>query len=540
LPLLINPPHAPAAHPAQRTVAAGWVLAGLSLATLLASLGTSVANVGLPSLAQAFGASFQAVQWIVLAYLLAITTLVVAAGRLGDVVGRRRLLLCGIALFTGASVICGLAPTLWALIAARAAQGIGAAVMMALPMAFVGDTVPAERTGRAMGLLGTMSAIGTALGPALGGVLIAGAGWRALFLVHVPVGAAALWLAHRHLPPDGARRTFPRSGLDVAGTVLLAATLAAYALAMTVGRGRAGGLSLVLLSAAALGAALFTRIEARAPSPLVRLSRLRDRSLGAGLAANALVSTVMMATLVVGPFYLTRTLALAPALVGLLMTVGPLVAAVAGVPSGGLVDRIGARATSRAGLGAMATGAALLAALPTTWGVAGYAGPLAVVTAGYALFQAANNTAVMTDVPAGERGVVAGLLGLSRNLGLVTGASAMGALFALASGATDVVSASAAAVAAGMRVTFATAAALAVVAIAVTARGRVGRAKAATMLAAMLVTLTPSSRGHAQQGAPAPMPADPYPVVAAGWGPPIDRARLPSGSHGHVGATLRY
>ena len=169
---------------------------------LLSSLGTSIANVALPNLAQAFDASFQEVQWIVLAYLLAITTLIVGLGRLGDIVGRRRLLLAGIFLFTVASVLCGVAPTLRLLIAARAAQGIGAAIMMALTMAFVGETVAKAKTGSAMGLLGTMSAIGTALGPSLGGVLIAGFGWRAIFLVNVPVGILTLLLAHRYLPVD--------------------------------------------------------------------------------------------------------------------------------------------------------------------------------------------------------------------------------------------------------------------------------------------------------------------------------------------------
>src|SRR4051794_35482113 len=161
---------------------------------LLSSLGTSIANVGLPTLAQAFAASFQQVQWVVLAYLLAITTLVVSVGRLGDVAGRRRLLLGGIAVFTAASALCGAAPTLGVLIAARAAQGLGAAVIMALTLAFVGETVPKARTGSAMGLLGTTSAIGTALGPSLGGILISGFGWRAMFLVNVPLGLLALLL----------------------------------------------------------------------------------------------------------------------------------------------------------------------------------------------------------------------------------------------------------------------------------------------------------------------------------------------------------
>jgi len=209
--------------------------ASLSLAVLLSSLGTSIANVALPTLARAFTASFQDVQWIVLAYLLAITTLIVSVGRLGDVVGGRRLLLAGILLFTLASVLCGLAPTLWMLIAARAAQGLGAAAMMVLTMAFVGETVPRERTGSAMGLLGTMSAVGTALGPSLGGVLIAGLGWRAIFLVKVPLGVAALLLAHRHLPADRPAEKADRAGFDAVGTLLLAMTLATYALAMTMG-----------------------------------------------------------------------------------------------------------------------------------------------------------------------------------------------------------------------------------------------------------------------------------------------------------------
>ena len=137
-----------------------------------------------------------------LAYLLATTTLIVSVGRLGDIIGRRRLLLIGLVLFTIASVLCGVAPALWLLIAARAVQGLGAAIMMALSLAFVGETVPKEKTGSAMGLLGTMSAIGTALGPSLGGVLIAGLGWRAIFLVNVPLAVTALLLSHRFLPAD--------------------------------------------------------------------------------------------------------------------------------------------------------------------------------------------------------------------------------------------------------------------------------------------------------------------------------------------------
>jgi len=434
---------------------------------LLPSLDTSIANAGLPTLAHAFTASFQQVQWIVLAYLLAITTLIVSVGRLGDIIGRRRLLLLGISLFTMASLLCGIAPTLGLLIAARAAQGLGAAIMMALTVAFVGETVPKERTGSAMGLLGTMSAIGTTLGPSLGGVLIAGFGWPTIFLVNVPLGLVNLVLAHRYLPVDLPEVRAARVGFDPVGTLLLALTLAAYALAMTTGHGHPGPSNLALLLAAAIGAGFFVRVEAGAESPLIRLSMFRDRALSAGLAMSALVSTVMMATLVVGPFYLSQALGLQTAMVGLALSAGPLVAALTGVPAGRLVDRVGAHRMTIGGLVGIAGGAFVQSMMPAGFGVFGYLAPIVVMTASYALFQAANNTAIMAEVRPDQRGVISGMLSLSRNLGLITGASVMGAVFDFAAATADITTAPPEAVATGMHTTFAVAAGLIVLALAI-------------------------------------------------------------------------
>jgi MFS family permease len=380
-------------------------------------------------------------------------------------IGRRQLLLFGITLFTCASILCAAAPMLWHLIGARAVQGLGAAIMMALTMAFVGGTVPKERTGRAMGLLGTMSALGTALGPSLGGLLISVFGWQAIFVVHVPLGIVTLLLAYRFLPADQPKTE--RAGFDRLGTIVLAATLAAYALAMTSGRGSFGAVNAGLLAAAFLGVGLFVIAERRAKAPLIRLALFRDRVLSAGLATSALVATVMMATLVVGPFYLSRALGLDAALVGLAVSVGPIVVALAGVPAGRMTDRFGAQPMILAGLAGMAAGSVLLSGLPTTFGIAGYVAPLVVITAGYGLFQTANNTIVMADVAQDRRGTISGMLNLSRNLGLVTGASAMGAVFAVAAGASDVTIAGPEAVAAGMRGTFAVAAFLVLSAIAI-------------------------------------------------------------------------
>ncbi len=445
----------------QNVASTRWILASLSLAILLSSLGTSIANVGLPTLAQAFNASFQQVQWVVIAYLLAITTLIVSVGRLGDLLGRRRLLMAGILLFTLASILCASAQTLNWLIAARAVQGLGAAIMMSLAMAFVGETIPKEKTGSAMGLLGSMSAVGTALGPSLGGVLIAGLGWQAIFLINIPLGILAFVLVQRHLPLDRPAAQRPR--FDLPGTCLLAFTLAAYALAMTMGRGHFGLLNVALLLAAICGIGLFILAEKKTASPLIRLDLLQNSA--AGLAMSALVATVIMATLVVGPFYLSRAFGLSTADIGLALSIGPIAAALTGIPAGKITDHLGAQASTLIGLAGMASGSFLLSLMPISFGLAGYIAPIVLITSSYALFQTANNTAVMGEISKDQRGLVSGLLNLSRNLGLITGASLMGAIFALAAGTNTLNTASPTAVTHGLKITFALATGLILLAI---------------------------------------------------------------------------
>lgn len=445
-------------------------LAALSLAMLLPSLGTSIANVALPSLAASFHAPFQDAQWVVIAYLLAVTSLIVGAGRLGDMLGRRRVLLFGIGIFTLTSACGAVAGNLWVLVAIRGVQGLGAAIMMALTVASVGDMVPKDRTGSAMGLLGTVSAVGTALGPSLGGLLINWFGWPAVFAFMAAAGAVAFLFGQRVFPADVATERKPFS-FDLAGMLLLALSLGAYALSTTLG-GAAPGLSnLVLLALALIGIVAFVATEARTADPMVQLGLLRDGALKAGLVSMGLVSTIMMATLVVGPFYLFGVLGLSPVEIGLAMSVGPCVSALTGVPAGRLVDRLGTATVTYTGLFGVALGSVLMTMLPGAFGVGGYVGALALTTAGYALFQAANNTAIMNGAAKERRGVTSALLGLSRNLGLVTGASAMGAVFALGSKGAGIPGLGAGG-AGGLQLTFAVAAVLAALALGVALWGR--------------------------------------------------------------------
>ena len=272
-----------------------------------------------------------------------------------------------------------------------------------------------------------------------------------MFFATVPLAAAAFALA-RGLPNDRAHAAGPRERFDVGGTALLAATLTAFALATTWHGAPGWRLGFVAMTLA--GVATFVAIERRAAAPLIPPPLLRRPGLTGALFANTVVSAVMMATLVVGPFHLVQALGLDPGGAGLAMSLGPLVSAIVGIPAGRLVDRIGARRVAMAGLLGVAVGTALLAGLAAWPTVPAYVVPLAVTTASYALFAAANNTAVMEHADPSRRGVLSGLLSLSRNLGLMTGATLLGAVFAAACTAGDVAGARPEEIAEASRITF--------------------------------------------------------------------------------------
>lgn len=447
-------------------------MAALAAAMLLASLGISIVSVALPSLSRVFSASVSSVQWVVLAYLISATVAIVLAGRLGDRFGHRRVLLVGLALFAVASAVCACATQLGMLAAARAAQGIGGAILMALPMSILREMIGEKQTGSAMGILATMSALGTALGPSLGGVLIASFGWRSAFVLLAASGVLVFGVAMWAIPKTPKKPSQSEPRMDWLGASLLAITLTAYAL-VTAGKSAdldwgARWLVPVLL----LALVCFVIVQARSASPLVPVSILRDRVIGASLAMNLLVTTVMMSTLVVGPFFLFFGLGLNEAMVGLVMAVGPVTAAVVGVPAGRLTDRYGAQRVVVGGLIQIGFGLVCLAILPRWLGVSGYVAALILLTPGFQLFLTANNTAVMLTGQHEQRGMLSGLLGLSRNLGFMTGASVMATLFATALGREAITSASARAVTDAFTTTFVVAAGLSVVAFVLAVFGR--------------------------------------------------------------------
>ena len=249
-------------------------------------------------------------------------------------------------------------------------------------------------------------------------------------------------------------------------------SLIGYTLATTVGW---HVVPLMLFSIISLG--LFLVVELNATSPLIKMSALGNWEMSSSLLMNVVVATVMMTTLVVGPFYLSRALSLSPALVGLTMSVGPFISILSGFPSGRAVDRVGPHFILMVGLSLMVIGLLLMSAVSHIYGVTGYIFAISFLTPGYQLFQAANNTAVMMNVPADQRGAISGMLTLSRNMGLISGASLMGAVFASASGSVDIATGRPSEIAIGMHWTFLTAACLIAVALAMSIFRRTPKSK---------------------------------------------------------------
>lgn len=435
----------------------------LSGSMLVGSLGISLATVALPALARAFSAPIPSVQWVIIAYLVAVTASIVALGRLADIIGQTRVLILGLALFALSSLACALGPSLSSLVVARVFQGIGGAVLMALPVSMIRTVVAKEKTGSAMGLLGTMSAVGTALGSSLGGLTIERYGWSAGFLA---VGLLACMLLTMAIATFAGRSSTEKTAsgsIDWLGSILLALALSTYALSMTSGNGPLGARELLPITAVLI--ALFAWRQKAAASPLVPVALVVNRRIVLSLGMNLLVTTVMMSTLVVGPYMLSFGLGLGEASIGVVMAVGPLTSAVSGVPSGRLTDRYGAARMLPLGLLQIIIGLAALAILPRPLGLWGYGLSLVLLTPGFQIFLAANNTVTMQTVAEDERGVLSGLLGLSRNLGFVTGASAMSALFAHNLGPAEGSTADPTVIAHAFTATFLTATALPLIAL---------------------------------------------------------------------------
>jgi EmrB/QacA subfamily drug resistance transporter len=406
-----------------------YVMAAVAMSTFLATIDGSIVNVALPTLVQDLDADFATVQWVVLAYLLTLATLLLSMGRLGDMVGKKPIYTAGFVVFTTGSVLCGLAPTVYWLIAFRVLQAVGAAMTLALGMAIVTEAFPPSERGRALGLNGTIVSIGIVVGPTLGGVILDSLSWNWIFYVNLPVGILGTLMSLRFVP---AFKPAGRQRFDFAGAASLLASLLSLLLALTLGQhlGFTDPRVLILFGLFVAVLAAFITIERRSSQPMIDLNLFQNRLFSINLVTGLITFVSLGGTIILIPFFLQNVLGYDTRQVGLLMATVPLAIGVVAPISGAVSDRIGPRPITVVGLATMLLGFYAMSTLDAQTGTLGYVLRFLPVGVGMGIFQSPNNSAVMGAVPRQRLGIASGLLSVTRTLGQITGIAVLGALWA--------------------------------------------------------------------------------------------------------------
>jgi EmrB/QacA subfamily drug resistance transporter len=399
------------------------ILAVVLAGVFMAVLDGVVVSIALPTITAHFGVNLDRTQWVITAYLLTMTVLLLPMGRVSEYLGRTRLFIAGLVLFTLASAACGLAPGLGFLVAARVVQAVGGAMVFSLSNALIFEAFPPSERGRALGYLGSVVAISALASPALGGGLVEALGWEYVFFINIPIGVAVVASALRVLP-----RAHDRPGrfsFDLAGAVALGVTLSG--LILFLGRLAADpGLdpaAITLALVAAAGAAAFVLVERRVRDPLVDLGILAEPLYILPVLAMLLYFVAAFMVTLVGPFYFEGVMGLSPGAVGLVFLLQPAVMAVVAPLAGHLYDRTQNPFLAAIGMGLVVAGYAVAAYAAAARSFVPMLGAFLVVGLGAGLFQAPNNTAQMSALPRRWLGLASAVTATGRNLGMLLGVS---------------------------------------------------------------------------------------------------------------------
>ena len=417
----------PNAHPLR------WlVLALVCVGTFMATLDISIVSIALPRLTELFHTTPSTTQWVVLSYTFVITILLLTFGKLGDLIGRRRIYTYGIIIFVIGSLLCGFSTSILMLILARALQGIGSSMTMSAGPAFVTEGFPARERGKALGFVGTAVALGLLTGPMIGGILVEYTSWRWIFFLNVPIGLVlAILLTTRvhgfDMNMDGK--------LDTRGAVLMAITIAALLFGLTFGN-RLGWTSPATISiflSAVILAAVFVRVEKQIENPVLNLELFRNRGFMVAAVAGWANYAAIIPVSVFMPFYLENLLKYSPGKVGLILAFGPITLAIFAPVAGSLSDKIGYRLLTSVGLfiAGLAVFSMRMLTPTSTW--IDVAWRLVLASFGSALFVSPNSSSIMGSVKCEDMGIASGTIALVRNLGMVCGVALAGAIIATVS-----------------------------------------------------------------------------------------------------------
>jgi EmrB/QacA subfamily drug resistance transporter len=406
------------------------VLPVILLSPFMGSLDGSIVNVALPTISRRLEVGMDSVQWTVSSYLIVISALVLLFGKVADRIGKARVFEFGFLVFGAGSTLCALAWNLPVLVSARVFQAVGASMFMSSNQGIIATIFPPEERGRALGLSGTTVAIGTMIGPPLGGFMVDLFGWQSLFLINVPISVFA-FAAVRKLVPNDAKDS-SLEGFDLPGSIYFVLFVVGvfYFLLGDQERGWAAPEGLASLAGGALCGFLFWRREKRIAEPMIDFSIFRNDIFSMSVICVVILFLATFCVNIVLPFYLQDALGLSPSQAGLLLLASPLASGLLAPLSGYLSDRLGARVLTVAGLAVLLAGLVAVGFFGLGTSPAIVAASLFLFGAGSGIFGSPNTKLIMAHAPKDKLGIAGSINALARNLGMVSGiAFAMALLF---------------------------------------------------------------------------------------------------------------
>ncbi len=396
------------------------ILFNVVMMTFMACLDGSIVNVTLPNMAEKLNVSTEAISWVVTSYLVAIAAMILIFGRLGDIKGKTKVFKTGIILFTVGSLMCGIANSFILLIFARVIQAIGAAGTMATNQGIIAQVFPAKERGRALGITGSFVALGTMIGPPLGGFIVSLLNWNYIFLINVPIGVFTFVMGMRVLPNSS---TYGAEKLDKEGAFLFAFAIISLFGSVIVGEdiGYSSPIIVMGFVISAISIIVFAFLEKRVKIPLVQFQIFKNQLFTLSIFCGFISFIAISCASIIQPFYLQDVMKISPAATGLIMMVYPLILVVVAPASGYLSDKIGSEFLTFLGLIFTSVGLFLMTTLDEHSQLSSLIFFIVVMSIGNGLFQAPNNSLIMSAVPRNLLGIAGSINSLMRNLGMVVG-----------------------------------------------------------------------------------------------------------------------
>ena len=392
------------------------------LLTFMATLDGSIVNVALPVMAQKLSVSMASIEWVVTSYLIVIVATILIFGRLADIKGKTTIFKLGIIIFTIGSLMCGISSSLIMLVFSRGLQAIGAAGTMSTSHGIITHVFPSNERGRALGLNGTFVALGSMIGPPVGGIIVSILSWQYIFLINVPIGIIALILAMKTLPKS---TNNSNERLDIKGAILFGLTMVLLFGSLTFGKefGYHNKAIIMCLILSILLFGIFIKVEKRIAAPLLKLEIFNNSLFSLSIFCAFISFVAISCSNIILPFYLQYVMKLTPSYTGMLMMVSPIVLAVVAPMSGHISDRIGSEILTFVGLIGTSLGLFLMSTLNQYSHLGALIVFIGIMSMGNGMFQSPNNSLVMSTVDKSNLGIAGSINALVRNLGMVFGIS---------------------------------------------------------------------------------------------------------------------